>query len=70
MRARPGRVDFEDGRIRLSVSGNGVGLPACHAERSRGFNGMRADSERMGGTFVVEGDQEGGGTTIAMRGSL
>ena len=70
MRARPGRVDFEDGRIRLSVSDNGVGLPVYHAERGRGFNGMRANSEQMGGPFVVESDQEGGGTTIAMRGSL
>ena len=66
--ARPGRVDvnlsFEADRIRLSVSDDGVGLPDGYGERGRGFNGMTADAEQMGGTLIVESAQGGGGTTI------
>ena len=68
LHARPGRVevrlDFEAGRIRLSVSDDGVGLPDDYAERGRGFNGMRADPEQMVGTLVVESGRGKGGTTI------
>ena len=68
LHARPGRVevrlDFEADRIRLSVADDGVGLPADYAERGRGFNGMRAETEQMGGTLAVESDREGGGTNI------
>ena len=67
--ARPGRVEvslsFEGGQIRLSVSDDGVGLPDDYAERGRGFGGMRADAERMGGRLIVESGEGGGGTTIA-----
>ena len=67
--ARPGRVEvslsFEAGQIRLSVSDDGVGLPGDYAERGRGFGGMRADAERMGGVLIVESGEGGGGTTIA-----
>ena len=68
LHARPGRVevrlDFEAGQVRLSVSDDGVGLPAEYAERGRGINGMRADAEKMGGMLRVESSQGGGGTTI------
>ena len=67
LHARPGRVEvrlsFEDDRIRLSVSDDGVGLPEDYDERGRGFNGMRRDAERMGGRLIVD-SLEGGGTTI------
>ena len=67
--ARPGRVEvslsFEADRIRLSVSDDGVGLPDDYAERGRGFGGMRADAERMGGTLIVESGEGRAGTTIA-----
>ena len=67
--ARPGRVEvslsFEADQIRLSVSDDGVGLPDDYAERGRGFGGMRADAERMGGALIVESGEGGGGTTIA-----
>ena len=69
LHARPGRVDvglsFEADRIRLSVSDDGVGLPDDYAERGRGFDGMRADAEQLGGTLTVESGEAGGGTTIA-----
>ena len=67
LHARPGRVEvrlsFESDHIRLSVSDDGVGLPDDYAERGRGFDGMRADAEQMGGRLMVESG-EGGGTTI------
>ena len=67
LHARPGRVEvalcFEAGRIRLSVSDDGVGLPDGHAERGRGFDGMKTDAERMGGVLIVE-SVGGAGTTI------
>ena len=67
LHARPGRVEvglsFEAGRITLSVSDDGVGLPDGYAARGRGFDGMTADAERMGGTLLVE-SVRGGGTTI------
>ena len=69
LHARPGRVDvglsFEADRIRLSVSDDGVGLPDDYAERGRGFDGMRADAEQLGGALIVESGEGGGGTTIA-----
>ena len=68
LHARPGevevRLDFEAGRIRLSVSDDGVGLPEGFGERGRGFKGMNDDAERMGGTLVVESGRDGVGTTI------
>ena len=68
LHARPGRVEvrlsFEADRIRLSISDDGVGLPAGYAERGRGFNGMRLDAEQMGGALIVESVEGVGGTTI------
>ena len=68
LHARPGRVevrlDFKNGRIRLSVSDDGVGLPDDFAERGRGFRGMRAHAERIGGSLIVESGDVEGGTTI------
>ena len=68
LHAQPSRVevglDFQAGQVRLSVSDDGVGLPVDYAERGRGFNGMRADAERMGGVLIVNGSEEGVGTTI------
>ncbi len=69
LHARPGRVearlDFEADHIRLSVSDDGVGLPDDYAERGRGFDGMRADAEQLGGVLIVESGEGGSGTTIA-----
>ena len=69
LHARPGRVDvglsFEADRIRLSVLDDGVGLPDDYTERGRGFDGMRADAEQLGGALTVESGEAGGGTTIA-----
>ena len=58
------RLEFADGVIRLSVSDDGVGLPEDYAERGRGFSGMEADAERIGGTLIVESREAHGGTTI------
>jgi len=68
LHARAGRVevrlDFDDGRLRLSVSDDGVGLPEDYAERGRGFRGMEADAGRLGGRLIVETGGPGGGTTV------
>ena len=58
------RLDFQAGAIRLSVSDDGVGLPEDYAERGRGFSGMEADAERMGGRLIVESGEQQRGTTI------
>ena len=68
LHAQAGRVDvsldFEEHHVRLSVSDDGVGLPQDYAERGRGFSGMEADAERMGGRLIVESGGPDGGTTI------
>ena len=68
LHAQPGRVEvrlsFEADHIRLSVSDDGAGLPDGYAERGRGFKGMRADAEQMGGALIVESGEGAGGTTI------
>ena len=58
------RLDFGADSIRLSVSDDGVGLPDDYAERGRGFRGMRADAERLGGRLIVETGGLNGGTTV------
>ena len=58
------RLDFAADSIRLSVSDDGVGLPDDYAERGRGFRGMRADAERLGGRLIVETGGLNGGTTV------
>jgi len=67
--ARPDRVevrlDFTPGRVRLSVSDDGAGLPDDYAERGRGFNSMRADAGHLGGTLIVESGDGAAGTTIS-----
>ncbi len=59
------RLDFEGDHIRLSVSDDGVGLPDDYADHGRGFGGMRADAERLGGRLMVETGGPDGGTTVA-----
>ena len=58
------RLDFEADRITMSVSDDGMGLPADYAERGRGFDGMETDARRMGGSLTVESSNGEGGTTI------
>ncbi len=58
------RLDFRADCIRLSVSDDGGGLPEDYAERGRGFRGMRADAERLGGRLIVETGGGDGGTTV------
>ena len=65
MNARPDTVDvgldFEPDRIVMSISDDGVGLPADYSTRGHGFRGMCTDAEALGGTLIVdEGDGDGG----------
>ena len=57
-------LDFRDGFVRLSVSDNGVGLPANYAERGRGIAGMRVDADRMGGRLIMGPAGPEGGTVV------
>ena len=68
LHARPDRVEvrleFDAAQVRLSVSDDGVGLPDDYAERGRGYQGMKADAERIGGMLTVESGEGRGGTSI------
>ena len=55
------RLDYSAGGVRLSVCDDGVGLPEDYAQRGRGFGGMQADAQRMGGRLVVESEGVGVG---------
>ena len=57
-------LEFGDGGVRLSVSDDGGGLPEDYAERGRGFRGMEADAERIGGRLIVESGGQQEGTTV------
>ena len=69
MHARPTKVlvrlDFKADSISLSISDDGVGLPGDYLERGRGFSGMKADAEKMGGTLIVSNGVANVGTNIA-----
>ena len=58
------RLEFGEDRIRLSVSDDGIGLPDDYGGRGRGFHGMSAQAERLGGRLIVESDGAGRGTTV------
>ena len=58
-------LDFREGRICLTVEDDGVGLPDDYAERGRGFAGMKADAERMGGRLTVASTGPGEGTSVS-----
>ena len=68
LHARPTRVDvklsFDAEWVSLSVSDDGVGLPDDYAQRGRGFIGMKADAEHVGGKLIVENARGSTGTTV------
>ena len=55
---------FEDDRLTMSISDNGIGLPGDYADRGHGFRNMRADAERMGGSIEVAPGDSGRGTIV------
>ena len=57
-------LEFRGDLVSLSVSDNGVGLPDDYSERGRGFAGMRAQAERMGGRLLAGRAGPDGGTTV------
>ena len=57
-------LDFTADGIKLSVSDDGIGLPDDYADRGRGFRGMRADAEQLGGRLIVKTGGREAGTTV------
>ncbi len=57
-------LDFSPENISLSVSDDGVGLPADYAERGHGFRNMSIAAERLGGYLVVEEQGTLGGASV------
>ena len=55
---------FEDDRLTMSISDNGIGLPGDYTDRGHGFSNMRSDAERTGGTLEVAPGDSGRGTTV------
>ena len=57
-------LDFRHGRVTLSVSDDGRGLPDNYAQLGHGFANMRAGAERLGGSLVVEPHGPDGGARV------
>ena len=56
---------FSGDSIRLTVEDDGVGLPDDYAQRGRGFAGMKAEAERMGGQLIVTSVGPGEGMSVS-----
>ena len=57
-------LDFRQGRVSLSVSDDGLGLPEGYAERGHGFANMEANAQRLGGSLAVEPHGPDGGARV------
>ena len=57
-------LSFEDDRLRMSVSDDGIGLPDDYENRGHGFRNMRTDAERMDGTLEAAPGEYGRGTAV------
>ena len=57
-------LDFWQGRVSLSVSDDGIGLPEGYEERGHGFANMEANAERLGGSLAVEPHGPDGGARV------
>ena len=58
-------LNFGGDRIHLTVEDDGVGLSGDYAQRGRGFAGMKAEAERMGGRLVVTSGGPDEGTSVS-----
>ena len=57
-------LHFEEDRLRMSISDDGIGLPDDYANRGHGFRNMQMDAKRMRGIFEVTPGEFGRGTTV------
>ena len=64
------RLEFDADLVRLSVVDDGVGLPDGYADRGRGFSGMRAAAERLGGRLIVSSNEGRSGTRLTCEAPL
>ena len=58
-------LGFEEEKLRMAVSDDGVGLPADYEQRGHGFSRMRTDAQRLGGRLEASADSTGRGTTVS-----
>jgi len=68
------RVEYPDGRIRVTIHDDGVGFALAEARpssdgRGLGLVGCFERLARVGGTFDVRSDRHGGGTLVLMEAS-
>ena len=67
--SRAGKVtielNFEGDGLQMSVSDDGIGLPAEHEDRGHGFRNMRSDAQRIGGRLETSVGIEGHGTVVS-----
>ena len=57
-------IAFDGEDVRLSVSGDGVGLPLDYAENGHGFTNMSRVAGQLNGRLVVERKGPLGGATV------
>ncbi len=58
-------LTFGDGRIHLSISDDGNGLPSDFDMSGRGIRGMRADAQLLGGSLRIDSSANGVGTKVS-----
>lgn len=54
------RLAREEGGLSLSVTDNGIGIPAGEKNGGRGFHNLISRAESVGGSFQIESPAEGG----------
>ena len=60
-------LNFEQDRLQMSISDDGIGLPDDYATRGHGFRNMEMDAERMGGMLEATPYESGRGTTVTCK---
>jgi len=58
-------LGFEEEKLRMAVSDDGVGLPADYEQRGHGCSRMRTDAQRLGGRLEASAYSTGRGTTVS-----
>ena len=57
-------LEFKENALKMTVSDNGIGLPADYADRGHGFENMETDAVRLGGQLMIESGRDANGTKV------